>query len=87
MSERPLINIAAHLPAMARALPNTLALIEPHGRDRAGQPGHGRGPAHRHQDPEQHEDRQAGDDGGQEPVAEGVELLRIDGEQHEERLG
>src|SRR5215470_3011312 len=36
MNEASPINIASHLPAMARALPNTLALIEPHGRDRAG---------------------------------------------------
>ncbi len=31
-----LVNFAAHLPAMASACPRTLALVEPHGRDRAG---------------------------------------------------
>jgi acyl-CoA synthetase (AMP-forming)/AMP-acid ligase II len=35
MSE-PCANIAAHLPARARAQPQTLALIEPQGRDRRG---------------------------------------------------
>ena len=33
-SER--VNIASHLPVLARTRPHTLALVEPHGRDRAG---------------------------------------------------
>ncbi len=36
MSGAAIVNIAADLPAMARARPQTLALVEPHGRDRAG---------------------------------------------------
>jgi acyl-CoA synthetase (AMP-forming)/AMP-acid ligase II len=36
MSGAPIVNIAAHLPAMAQARPQTLALVQPHGRDRAG---------------------------------------------------
>jgi acyl-CoA synthetase (AMP-forming)/AMP-acid ligase II len=36
MSAAAIVNITAHLPALARARPQTLALVEPHGRDRAG---------------------------------------------------
>jgi non-ribosomal peptide synthetase component F len=36
MSAVPAVNIAAALPAQARAQPHTLAIVEPHGDFRAG---------------------------------------------------
>lgn len=36
MSSDAPVNIAAHLPDMARALPQTLAIVQPHGTDRYG---------------------------------------------------
>jgi acyl-CoA synthetase (AMP-forming)/AMP-acid ligase II len=36
MSEKAAVNVAAHLPARARLQPQTLAIVQPHGRDRHG---------------------------------------------------